>query len=148
MEWREPVEVAKISKREQRQLDVLNRWRSIRNESESYAFGFSHGNLILRSAWSTILGNFLFYGITLSSCFVIIGLLKKARSYPSIHLFYFHIPQFAVQLVLYFAGVAALDVASTLFGFSWRKRSIWIGVYMVLVFIAPMFLFHWSFMGY
>lgn len=147
MEWREPVEAETLSKREQHRLDIVNKFHSIREDPGSRAFGFSHGNLILKSIWLSIIGNFLFYGLVISSGFVIVGLFKKPSHGASIAFLHFHISQFAAQWVLYLAGVAALEVASILFGFSGRKRLIWIGTFILLVFVAPTLFLHWSFWG-
>lgn len=147
MEWREPVEEKKLSKWKQNELDIINKQHSITSDQDSRALGFSHGYLILRSTSLTIFGNFLFYGLIFSSFITIVSLIMDSRPRPSFHFFHYYIPQYGFQMVFFLAGAVVLDVASILLMFSFRKRSIWMSIYFLMVFIAPMFLFHWSFMG-
>lgn len=143
-----PEEVKKLKKWEQKDLDLINKFNSVRNDSESRSFGFSHGNLILKSRSLTIFGNFLLYGLVTSSFFVLVSLFKRTTRHPSFHFFHFRIDQTAVEMVIYIAVASALGVAFTLYGVRRRTRTGWIFICFSLVFVAPEFLFHWSFMGY
>lgn len=142
-----PEEVKTLKKWEQNDLDLINKHNSIRSDPESRSFGFSHGKLVLRSKSLTIFGNSVLSGLAIVVSLEILDFFKRVRTGPTFYLFHFRIHEFDFEMVAYFAGAAALSLAFTLFGFSRRRRSIWIGIYFVLMFIAPMWLFHWPYMG-
>lgn len=148
MESAEPTRVAKLSKWKRNRLDIVNKFQSIKEDSTASAFGFSHGNLILGSPWASIVANFFFYVLMLFSGVMVLALFKKQTHYPSVALLNLHIPVFMVQSVFYFAGVMTIDLAEALFGFGLRKRSFLLAGYFVAIFLLPMILFHWSFMGW
>lgn len=147
MEWREPVEAETLSWTERVNRDVINKLRSLSNDPESRSFGFSHGYLVVKSRSLTVVGNFLFFGLIYSSLIVILTSLIGPAHGPSIHFLHFHISRFAFQWILLIAGSSAMNVAFTLSRLSWPKRLLLDSIFVALIVIVPMVLFHWSFMG-
>lgn len=145
MEQAESVEVKKLSRTKQINLDVFNKMHSIRSDPESRAFGFSHGYLVLKSKPLTILGNFLYFGIYASLVYVILSFFMGPTRGPYIHFLHLHVARYPAQFGFYMSGAIALNTAFTLFEFGWRKRWIYTAIFAFLVLIAPMLLFHWPF---
>ncbi len=147
MESLEPFEEKKLSKRDRNRLDLLNRFHLMKNDPGSPSFGFSHGNLIFKTIWLTIVGNFLYYALALSFGFVILGLFTAPGHHRNLTFLHFHFSPFTLQWAAYMSSAFTIDLASILLGFGWRRRSIWLAGFFVLVFIVPIVLFHWPFMG-